>query len=241
MEKHPNIGAALVAAQAAAEAVEKDSRNAHQGYKYASAEAIIREARAALASAGLAFYRESAAVEWEPPVVVETRNGPKNQRTGLVRATYVLRHGDEKIVVESETPALAEAGRPEDKAVATALTYSLGYVLRDLLLLPRVEEGTDVDQRDDRERAPVRPRTQDRRTEAPQRQAARDDGEVPPEATQAVEAFAVAGDGAEIEEIAARFRPLLQSWAPAIRGIVANAKKAALARVAAAAEGAVTT
>ena len=240
MEKHANIGAALVAAQAAAEAVEKDSRNAHQGYKYASAEAIIREARAALAAAGLAFYREAASVEWEPPVVVETRNGPKHQRTGVVRATYVLRHGDEKIVVESETPAIAESGRPEDKAVATALTYSLGYVLRDLLLLPRVEEGTDVDQRDDRERAPAR-RIPVHAASSPQRQVVRDDGEVPPEAAQAVEAFAVAGDDAEIEEIASRVRPMLASWAPAIRGIVAGAKKSATARVAHAAESAVTT
>ena len=240
MEKHANIGAALCAAQAAAEAVEKGSKNAHQGYKYASAESIIREARGALAGAGLAFYRESATVEWEPPVVVETRNGPRNQRTGLVRATYVLRHGDEKIVVESETPALAEAGRPEDKAVATALTYSLGYVLRDLLLLPRVEEGTDVDQRDDRDRVPAR-RIPVHASGAPQHQVARDDGEVPPEAARAVEDFAVAGDSAEVEEIASRVRPLLASWPTAIRGVVAGAKKAALARIAQAAESAVTT
>jgi lysozyme len=44
--------------------------------------------------------------------------------------------------------------RPLDKAVATAMTYNLGYFLRGLLLLPRVEEGTDVDQRDDRTHEP---------------------------------------------------------------------------------------
>jgi len=33
--------------------------------------------------------------------------------------------------------------------MATALTYNLGYFLRGLLLLPRVEEGHEVDQRND--------------------------------------------------------------------------------------------
>ena len=153
-----NIYSALVAAQTSAAAVGKDAKNSHQGYKYASSEAIITEARVALNSAGLAVYRVASSVEWEPATVVESRNGPKTIRIGKVLCTYNLAHvGGETLVLHSETPCVTEAGRPEDKAVATALTYSLGYFLRDLLLLPRVEEGHEVDQRDDRQYAPPPP------------------------------------------------------------------------------------
>ena len=50
-------------------------------------------------------------------------------------------------------PVLPEKGRPIDKAEAGARTYALSYFLRDLLLIPRVDEGSDVDQRDDRDRS----------------------------------------------------------------------------------------
>ena len=55
-----------------------------------------------------------------------------------------------------ETPIIPDKGRPMDKAVATARTYALGYMLRDLLLLPRVEPSADVDARDDRGHEPKR-------------------------------------------------------------------------------------
>jgi len=66
----------------------------------------------------------------------------------------------------TSTPAIEEKGRPRDKAVATALTYSLGYFLRGLLLLPRVDEATDVDRRDDTKHDP-----RDRPANGAQRQA----------------------------------------------------------------------
>src|SRR5258707_6928030 len=56
-------------------------------------------------------------------------------------------------MIESETPIVEDKSRPMDKAVATALTYNLGYTLRGLLLLPRVED--EVDQRDDRKYEPT--------------------------------------------------------------------------------------
>lgn len=144
-----SLAAALVAAQAAASGVEKGSKNQHQGYKYASSEAIIEEARDALASAGLAVVRTSSSVVWS-----ESAPDAK-QRVGLVMVVYRLIHvSGEHIDMQAETPAVVAAGRPEDKAVATALTYSLGYFLRDLLLLPRVEEHAEVDSRDDRAYAP---------------------------------------------------------------------------------------
>ena len=52
-------------------------------------------------------------------------------------------------------PAIAGRGRPGDKAISTALTYLSGYGLRGLLNLPRVEQGHDVDQRNDADFKPA--------------------------------------------------------------------------------------
>mgnify|MGYP003339922382 FL=1 len=242
--EHKTLSLALLGAQRAIHSVVKESRNRDQGYNYASTEAIIEEAREALLANGLTAERRSLTCQWEDAHEVIGKSGARTCRIGHVAIEFALVHaatGTERVYSMSQC-AVSGSGKPEDKALSTANTYALGYWLRDVLMIPRCERDADADQRDDREQyrraaAPV----QRQATPAPRTRAHADDGEVPPEAAQAVEAFAVAGDGAEIEEIAARFRPLLQSWAPTIRGIVANAKKAALARVAAAAEGAVTT
>lgn len=135
------LSTALVAAQSSCAAVEKGNKSG-QGYKYASAENMISEARVALNSSGLALLRVASHVTWN-----DTLPDGKT-RIGSVFCDYLLVHtSGESLALSSETPAIVQAGRPDDKAVATALTYSLGYFLRDLLLLPRVEEGTDVDQR----------------------------------------------------------------------------------------------
>jgi hypothetical protein len=138
------LNAALVAAQKAAHAVEKDSKNKHFNYKYASSEDIIQESRQALGPHGLAFTPISYAV-----AVREDESG------GMLSATYVLVHesGEERQVT-SMTPVVPEKGRPIDKAVAVAKTYDLSYTLRGLLLLPRIEEGAEVDTRDDRDYVP---------------------------------------------------------------------------------------
>jgi hypothetical protein len=49
-------------------------------------------------------------------------------------------------------PFAEEKGRPLDKALAGALTSSLGYWLRSLLLVPRDDE--EMDKRDDRAHDP---------------------------------------------------------------------------------------
>lgn len=133
---------ALVQAQKIARAVGKDKSNSFHRYKYASAEAMIEEARGALAESGLAFRCiDSLVLLGEIP---------------LLRLTYSLSHiSGESEAITSTTPIIEEKGRPLDKAVATAKTYDLGYTLRGLLLLPRVEE--EVDQRDDTKHEPVKP------------------------------------------------------------------------------------
>src|SRR5688572_27252394 len=133
----PNLFGALAKAQAAARAVEKSATNSFHRYKYASAEAVIEESRHALAGSGLALLPTRYAVE-------------RREDGMMLVARYALTHASgEKIDLESETPIIPEKGRPEDKATATAKTFDLAYLLRGLLLLPRVEEGTEADERDD--------------------------------------------------------------------------------------------
>lgn len=135
----------LVEAQRHAQAVAKDSTNAFHRYKYASAEALIEEARAALSKAGLALM----ATDWTfQPGATTDPNVPGV--AGSMHVKYLLLAGEERLELSAETAVVVEKGRPLDKAQATALTYNLGYFLRGLLLLPREDAEDGVDARDDR-------------------------------------------------------------------------------------------
>lgn len=132
---------ALVHAQTKAQAVAKDSRNEFHRYAYASTEAIIEEARVALSAAGLALF---------PGRWALVADGAGNT---TVKVEYHLAHtSGESQHLEVEMPVVPEKGRPIDKALATALTCSMGYLLRGLLLLPRVDPATEMDKRDDRDK-----------------------------------------------------------------------------------------
>lgn len=136
---------ALLMAQRAINPVEKTSANNFHRYKYASAEAMVEEARRALNGAGLVCICKG----W---IAGHSHNDHHPPQANVI---YTLAHeSGETLEFHTTTPVIEEKGRPLDKAVATALTYNLGYFLRGLLLMPRVEEGTDVDQRDDRRHEP---------------------------------------------------------------------------------------
>ena len=134
------LPAALLAAQQKLQGVGKDAKNDHHRYAYVSAEQMIGHARAALHDAGILVYREG----WElaedgvtiasSVVVVHAASGETQRNT-------------------FRWPVVCERGRPIDKAVASALTTSLSYYLRDLLLLPREDEAS-MDRRDDRPERP---------------------------------------------------------------------------------------
>jgi hypothetical protein len=150
--------AALSRAQAVAVSVEKDATNKFHKYNYASAEALIAEAKAALASAGLAVVPSSSMLR--EPKVFEREQGA----FAVLLAEWVVVHGDGgSLPIACEWPVIPEKGRPLDKALAAARTASLGYLLRDLLQLPRVEEGTDLDHDSrDNQRQPQRHQPQAR-------------------------------------------------------------------------------
>lgn len=136
--------AALVAAQKQMKPVTKDSTNAFHRYQYASAEDVITAARAALNGAGLALVRS-----WR----IESNE------------IGIWLHSHFQLIFESSPmpidlgdssnafPIIEDKGRPLDKALAGALTTSLAYYLRDLLLIPKQDEN-QVDKRDDTRHIP---------------------------------------------------------------------------------------
>ena len=157
------LAAALNKAQGAAGAVSKGSRNNFHKYKYASAEALIEEGRSALHGAGLALVPDSQSIE------LGTGDG-----LSVLKRTYTLIHsGGGSLTMSQEWPIIPEKGRPMDKAVASAVTASLGYFLRDLLLMPRVDPADDLDSntRDSQPRGRENRPTRQRRNSAPRTKA----------------------------------------------------------------------
>lgn len=140
------IATALVQAQAAIRRVGHDAQNQHHRYKYTSAEALIESAREPMAKAGLALI--------EAGFALRTLEG-----SAEIDVTYIVAHasGESWTMPTHTMPVLPEKGRPMDKAVATARTYSLGYALRGLLKIPRTDTDDDVDQRqeDDHRQPPA--------------------------------------------------------------------------------------
>lgn len=139
-----NLASALLAAQKALPSVGKDAKNSFHHYSYVSAEAMIGACREALHGAGLTVRRAG----WK---FDGTSEG------GIVNSTFVLSHGPtgESVSDEIAWICVPEKGRPIDKAMAGALTSSLGYYLRDLLLVPR-EDESEMDRRDDTKYEPRR-------------------------------------------------------------------------------------
>lgn len=138
----PAFAKALVAAQRAAEAVEKKARNEHHNYRYASAESIIDEATGALNGAGIAVRPVWSGLEPGFETEVWVGEGDSAYRAAGRRVVVVIKavhESGEGVLFESSLFALPSKGRPDDKAELGAKTELLGYMLRDLLQLPRVD------------------------------------------------------------------------------------------------------
>jgi len=113
-------------------------------YAYVSADQMVTECRKALHSAGLILVRESYSVQWA------------QEAGAILYSNYLLVHAASGISVTStQSPwfIIEAQGRPLDKALAGALTTSLSYFLRDLLLVPREDEA-EMDQRNDTQHQP---------------------------------------------------------------------------------------
>ncbi len=151
------LAAALARAMMAVAGVEKGARNKFHGYDYVSADQMVAHCRAALANEGIAVVPTSHRINAiRIPYVEEGKSGRKEKEApaSIVCEYLVMGHG-EAYQMASEVPLCPEAGRPIDKAVFAAKTEALGYVLRDLLLVPRGEGIDDISGRPDDDR-PVR-------------------------------------------------------------------------------------
>lgn len=150
----PSVAAGLVKARRAVKAVEKQATNAHQKYRYASADAIMAEGLAALSEGGLTFSTLAwsvCTVERQRSIATEGGEIVTVPEVGLrLRCTHVLAAEDGAcVVVTTDDAILPQNGRPEDKATFGALTEAYAYALRGLLGIPRVDESISVSGRDD--------------------------------------------------------------------------------------------
>lgn len=140
---YPETAKALSVAQQKCRAVEKDATNKYHNFRYASAEAVITEAKAALADSGLALVCQA-------PRMRITAVG-QAVCYQMYRRLYLLHGSGECLPLdEIEWPVVEERGRPLDKAYAIAITTSLAYFLRDLLMMPRVQPDDDAAAQEDR-------------------------------------------------------------------------------------------
>jgi hypothetical protein len=138
----PELAKGLIAAMKACKPVVKDATNTFHRYAYASSEAIIEEGKAALEAGGLCL------LPVETTINGSEKTGPN--RYELQRKFLLMHISGESIPLVTNWPVCEDKGRPLDKAAASADTLALAYLLRDLLLMPRVDDD-DVAARDDRQ------------------------------------------------------------------------------------------
>lgn len=153
------INEALRLAQQAMPGVHHDARNQFARYDYVSAESMILHCRGALHSAGLTLSAVSSIIAVVDGVHVTPKGGDAMPLMMMHRVWCLAHDSGTERTYEQDWPVVVEKGRPLDKAVAGADTASLSYLLRNLLMVPRVEKGTDLnaDGRDHEPPAPMQP------------------------------------------------------------------------------------
>jgi|TARA_R110000824_G_scaffold190006_2_gene371392 hypothetical protein len=120
---------ALHQAQMQVKSIGKDSRNDFNKFNYTSAEHMIAETRAVLHDCGLVV---------EPTETMHSMVGSQLMVGRGFRVTEITTGDSHEYVVE--IPVCERKGTPYDKASLGSQTTALNYFLRDLLLIPRVEE-----------------------------------------------------------------------------------------------------
>ena len=133
--KKIGVMSALLEARKALGAVAKKSYNDFHKFSYVSADTMVAACREVLHEHGLLVTRETQ-IDLE---------------RGDLSSAFLLSHPESGESIATAFPWAfgAEKGKPIDKALAGALTSSLNYYLRDILLIPRQEEN-EMDRRDDR-------------------------------------------------------------------------------------------
>ena len=117
-------------------------------YRYTSAEAVIEEAKAALADSGLSLLPLA-------QMIADRGSGRLELETHMM-----LCHSERRVCAGNCVLANLPGGRasPLDKAAAIADTLSLSYYLRRLLLMPRVDPSDDLAGTQSPQEAPAPPK-----------------------------------------------------------------------------------
>ena len=130
MNTTSTMAEALAKAQAMADRIAKDSTNDFARYDYTSAESMMDMWTQIAGPLGLSLYPASLAIDGD-----------------ILRACWVIEHaasGDARDI-RADWPIVTGKGKPLDKALASARTSSLGYLIRDILIAPRVHPTDDMD------------------------------------------------------------------------------------------------
>jgi hypothetical protein len=132
---------ALLKAQKSIGGVSKDKTNSFSNYKYTSSEHLVSVARRVLLENGLVVGRRN----WTFEV------GTAESELLKVKSKLFISHPEsgESFDEEIEFPAIVRKGTAADKAICASLSTALAYWLRDVLLLPRVDEAYSMDKRND--------------------------------------------------------------------------------------------
>jgi hypothetical protein len=141
----PELFAALAKAQAQMHSVAKDGKNKDRNYNYATADSMIAGASKAREGTGLSLFST-----WSSEDVVDDSDGGQ-WVCAIVTLHWVLAHEGGGYIRGTITGhAIGSRGRPPDKAVAAAASYTEGFLERGLMRIDRGGNDTDdVDQRAD--------------------------------------------------------------------------------------------
>ena len=134
----PKLAKALADAQKRCKAAVKDAYNKHHDFWYASAESIITEAKLALAETGLSPLLHSPRLK--------TSTAGNFAYYEMVRRVGLAHESGEFVYLDDlNWPLELHKGLTLATAFAIAITTSLSYFLRDLLLMPRIALAENQD------------------------------------------------------------------------------------------------
>jgi hypothetical protein len=128
IEKSPeiqHIAAALLAFQAEATGVVKDSKNPHFKNRYASLEAVVDEARPVLQSVGISWMQ-----------------APGKITSGNIGMTTLLMHAASGQWLSSDMDI--PLGKQDPQGAGSAITYAQRYALMASLGLPPVDDDAEA-------------------------------------------------------------------------------------------------
>lgn len=151
--KTPELAAALAQAIRDMSAVAPDRRNDFHRYSYTSAEAMLSHSRGPLSKNDLSIVPTGAEIihvgTFPQPTDKNGKEQPDQPQFMLRRKLLLMHSSGESVELGCDWPIVPEKGRPLDKAAGAADTASMKYLLRTLLLIPRVEEDEEMDARRD--------------------------------------------------------------------------------------------